>query len=211
MKLKFTALLLAGAMAASSAIAATVSLHKTPFSGANNGGEYLAKTSDMGNFVTFCLESNETFRFGQVYQYVLSDYATKGGSGGGLSPIVDNKDYLSIGSAYLMYKYTTGAYIKSYDTSTAMQQALWMLEGETDADLNNAFFAEAIAQYGAGAYGNSNGAFNIRVMNLFSFDEQQRVTHIQDQIVRVPDAGATIALIGLGLGLIGLVGRRVRR
>jgi hypothetical protein len=188
-----------------------------------NGGEFAALTTEnfVGNyasvatygagtrFATFCLERNENISNNGTYNYVVNTAAVAGGGGA-----VGGKDTLSFGTAYLYELFATGL-LTGYDYLGAnrpahaglLQQAIWALENEVAAPVGNSFFNLALSQFGnlAGAMADYDPTQSrVRVLNLFARDG----TYKQDVLVRVPDAGLTVSLLGLGIMGIAALRRR---
>jgi hypothetical protein len=223
MKTKILALLAAGLVGTSAAIAGTVQVSP----GGNqseNGGPFIANTSDLGSFNAFCLELTEGLDYSLVYNYDgLVTAATEGGAGG------PSPDPLSVGSVALMEQWGSQIPSLSVTDARALQLAFWMLEEELVWDVNNAFLISlGLTENDAKADAVSFGG--VRVINPYllqsvvtpalsgatvfaaTLDEPRfEVVHFQSLIVYVPDSGTTLILLGLGLGLVGLVSRRARR
>ncbi|MBP7051966.1 MAG: hypothetical protein KBE65_13210 [Phycisphaerae bacterium] len=163
-----------------------------------------------GTFQTFCLERLETISaYPSEYAVVLSDSAVYGGVGGA--------DPLSIGTAWLYKQFQDGTLDYAYDGTTAerkydadlLQKAIWWLEGEKDG-AENKYTALAISQFGsaANAKADNDGAYAVRVMNLWDKNYVGVLGHQhQDLLVCVPVPGAVL----LGLLGLGYAGRRLRK
>jgi hypothetical protein len=191
------------------------------------GGEFAALTTGnfAGNyasvatygagtrFATFCLERNELVNFTDEYSYVVNTAAVAGGVGGA----VGGKDTLSLGTAYLYELFATGL-LGGYNYvdhagerrthAGLLQEAFWVLEHElTGPQGANTFLTMAINQFGTLANARANydpTQSRVRVLNLFASDG----SHRQDVLVRVPDAGLTVSLFGLGILGVAAVRRR---
>jgi len=204
--------LVAGAMAAQSAFAvSTVKFSDGP--GNTGGGEFNAVTSDHGSFATFCMEYNEHIQMGVTYYYEVSTAAKYNGNG--------TTDPISMATAWLYNEFLNGT-LSGYtgDTASAnkLQRALWYLEGEaggsTQTAANNSFLAAALGALGAIAMNNANGAYGVHVMNLWSSYNAATGVYSgakQDQLIRVPDGGTTLALLGMSMGLVAFATRRIRK
>jgi hypothetical protein len=192
-----------------------------------NGGEFAALTTEnfVGNyasvatygagtrFATFCLERNEGISNNGTYNYVVNTAAVAGGIGGG------NPDTLSFGTAYLYELFATGL-LGGYNYvdhagerrthAGLLQEAIWVLENElTGPQGANTFLTMAINQFG-GTLAGARADYvptqsRVRVLNLFARDG----TYKQDVLVRVPDAGLTVSLLGLGIMGIAALRRRM--
>lgn len=182
-------------------------------------GTYSLLTQDVfqsGTFQTFCVEESETIGTG-LYYGVLNTQAVAGGGGA-----VGGGDPLSIGAAYLYYKFATGTltgynYAASNPTEIAarkttagqLQNAIWWLEQEGPIyDESNPFMLAVFTQFGseAGARAN-NSVYPVSVLNLYA--NSTLTTRAQDVlVVTTPIPGA---LWLLGSGLLGLVAVRRRR
>lgn len=179
----------------------------------------LGKSTDGTWFGTFCIEKNEYFSNGGVYDAQMNN----GSVNGGVSGAVNNKDVISIGTAHLYEQFALGSLsgFNYYDTNSwndvrfsakQLQNTIWYLEGE---------ITSAAQGYGSAGFGSflglAQGISNydsdytgsaVKVLNLTSNNGQRR--H-QDQLVYtgVPDTGATLSLLALGLFGLGAARRRI--
>jgi hypothetical protein len=183
-----------------------------------------------GNFETFCLEYHEEFTPGQSYSYAVSPNAIHGGNN------VD--DPVSAGTAYLYSLFAKGqltGYNYGGNLSTSAQQTaressardlqltIWYLEGENntadpgtfDQLLKDAFGSVDNARtdgFISSVFGTVNAAsFGVAAINLGDNDFQN-----QDQLIYsgggyspVPDGGTTLMLLGIGLGGVSLMRRKL--
>lgn len=195
----------------------TIRMSQGPFS-AGNGGEFVAQplTGNVGvvglpadiaagTFETFCVEENELFRPGDVYNFVINTGAVQGGVAG-QDPPGSGFDPLDARTAYLYHHFRYGTlglfdYGAGRQASAAdLQQAIWYIEQE--GGTNNYFVALAEAAIGAGAW---SGIGDVRVLNLSNGE----FPNAQDQLTIVqfiPTPGA-VALMGMG----GLLAARRKR
>jgi len=197
------------ALVSTSALADTLRLDQDSFS-VGNGGSFQVTpvTGNAGRvglpgdlspttFETFCVEHNEQFRPGAIYNFAISLGATNGGESGQTSP---NFDPVDPTTAYLYTNFRMGT-LTGFDygagraASTGdLQQAIWFLEGE--GGTNNAFVALAQGAVTSGAWA---GIGNVRVLNLsnqeFSFAQDQ-LTLVQE--IPAPMSGAALALLAFG-------------
>ncbi|MBL9203943.1 MAG: VPDSG-CTERM sorting domain-containing protein [Opitutaceae bacterium] len=168
-------------------------------SGGLGGGAFNAATQFEGNFRTFCLESTVTMSLGTTYYYSWSN-------------VVQNQnDPISLGSALLMNNYATGAFGSNYAAwggATGLQQAFWYLENESNG-VANQFVAYATSILGGSLLNNANGAYGVRVMNVWSNSNGTGDRQSQIAYYGVPDAGSTLALSAFALGgMMVLIRRR---
>ena len=168
----------------------------------------LGKSTDGTWFGTFCLEYNEHFANGGVYEVALNN----GSMSGGVSGAIGGKDVISVGTAYLYEQFALGSLTGfSYGSSTAakrLQNTIWYLEGErtlgqAQAGVGMGTFLTLVQ--GVANYSNDYAGSDVKVMNLTSNGGN---TRNQDQLVyaKVADSGATLSI--LLLGLTGLIAAR---
>jgi len=204
--------------------------------GANGGGEFKVTTFSgpdsiiplFGNgvanvkyadgiFQTFCLERNESIDTYSTFDFTVSSAAVGGGISGG-SP-----DPLDAMTAYLYTKFWLGT-LSGYNytpgsariaSATALQLAIWKIEGELAGDANH---ADLTSQYNSNSLAQSfyndaltnapkNGDIGlVRVLNLTLNGENKQSL----LVLTIPLPSA--AWLGLGmmsaLGVVGAIRRR---
>jgi len=197
------------------------------------GGEFSWNGSgganDVGSFVSFCIEINESVSPGTEYNFEVNDEAVRGGVGGGMgnppSDPLDSKTaalYTAFSRGTLANFSSTGTVNFSGDTysrqdqAAALQMAIWFLEEEVTsvdavtagrtsdqvlADRIEALSLDFLAQANALDTGTIG---NVRVLNVTplsgsGFNQDMLI------IIPIPQAGALAAI-----GLAGMVIRRRR-
>ncbi len=225
---------------ASAAVIGTTGLLPTGITRLNghysgNGGEFTiagsgldvsgyASTTSSGtfSFQTFCLEANE-YTFSNPGSYVVNTLALKGGTN------TQSGDAISVGTAWLYSQFATGLWeigtpVYKYDVNSGrsgsagdLQKAIWYLENENTGS-SNAFVNAAAAKFGslANAQASSTaGQFGVYVVNTFN-TPTVGTGYAQDQLYynaqgfQVPDGGASVMLLGLGLSGISLFRRHLK-
>lgn len=216
--------MLLGTMAlAPSVLGLQVTVYQGPFQ-VNPGGEFVAKpsdgltvpagyaatTKDQGtaaqnpSFQTFCLERSEVLVFGTTYDVTLSNSAKLGGGGA-----VGGKDPISVGTAYLYDQFARGV-LSGYDFADStpgvsrkadaeiLQQTIWYLEEEIGiGGVSDTKFLDLVAGTTDNKSDAAPGAYGVAVMTL-----KDGALNRQDLLIRVPDGGLTIMLLGMSLLLI---------
>jgi hypothetical protein len=158
-------------------------------------------------FETFCIESMIDFNPGQTYTYDLSSVDSRGVA-------------LTQGASYLYYEFSKGLLgnynytdptIRNQDAG-ALQAAIWWFQGnQTYGDYpsptDNVYFQEATNALGglANAYLPENGKYGVDVLQMWDGN-----TPAQNQMVLVPDAGATTGLFAMSFGAMSVMRRRIR-
>lgn len=200
MKSKLLSLALGALVAAGTAYAGTVVVSIPP---ADQPGRFRAITDEPANYPAYCLEIRADLDLNVPYLFEYGGPVIGGGGGAG-----PGGDPLSVGSAWLMQQFGRSATGAAKDT---LQFAFWMLEDEMSWNPSNVFIQEVVSKFLSIAdakadVGANMGLYGVRVMNLT--DDQR--TDVQSLLIYVPDSGTSFILLGFGLGLIGLVSRRVR-
>jgi hypothetical protein len=172
----------------------------------------VGKSTDGTWFGSFCIEKNEYFSNGGLYDIAFNNRAI----GGGVTSPTPGYDVISKGTAFLYTQFATGLLSASYYGSaaqaSALQDMIWWLEGEQASWGTGAFDALLLAEFGANWEVDAKADYSgnaVKVMNLTSNSGR---TLNQDQLVYVgvPDGGTTALLLGLGLLGLSVVLRRRR-
>lgn len=162
---------------------------------------------------TFCLEKDE-FVQPNPNQSVINQNGIA--YGGGVN--TNSGDPISKGTAWLYmlfsggalddlgYDYTPGAGRSA--TAGALQNMIWALEQEQSVDINNMFYDDIVTQFGsfAAAQADNAGQYPVRVLN-----NTKDGNPAQDMLIRVPDAGGTLSMLGLGLAGMAVARRRQQK
>jgi hypothetical protein len=183
--------------------------------GASPGGAFILTAYDStgttvkGSFESFCVEKNEYMSYGTFYKIQgVSTSAKNGGVSGQTSP---NNDPLGFNTAWLYTQYienpsALGAVAgwnaaDAVQRGTAMQQAVWFMEGEISSGLNPLAFSLVTASNNAGW----NNVGRVKILNVTTMAGGLA----QDQLYITPVPEPEIyAMMGLGLGLMGFMARR---
>lgn len=220
-----------------------ITLNATSWGGTNGGGEFQASalTGNSPSFNTFCVEYSEHFYYGKPLLVSKVNTGSKnGGSGGGQTdplgdpdgagPYNNQWDPISSQTAYLFTKFSNHT-LTGYDwngttaehtaDSTALQLAIWYLEGEISSTVNSSVYnlyssnSRATGWVADAALNAGSGIGNVRVLNLLregTFGSGNFNTVAQDQLYLMPiPEPETYAMMLAGLGLIGFVAGRRRR
>ena len=183
------------------------------------------ETKDIGakgTFQTFCVEGAEyIYPYATIYNATLNTKAVWGSMPGTGDPI-------SVGTGWLYKQFATGSWETglSYDYSNPgrsgagssayfLQRAIWWLEGEEGVNYSasNPYMAAVVAKFGSQDNAKADGAWDYEVWAL-NLTNPSTGAVAQDQLVYmhvVPDGGLTLMLLGLGLGGVGLVSRKLRK
>jgi hypothetical protein len=190
------------------------------FSWTGSGG-----ANNVGNFISFCIEINETVAPGSEYNFEVNDEAVRGGVGGGNPDPLDSKTaalYTAFALGSLGNFSSTGSISFNSDTysrqdqAAALQMAIWKLEEEidsvdavtagrtTDQVLADKIEALALDYLSQATALDTGGIGNVRVLNLSPI---VGTGYNQDMLILIPlpQAGALAAI-----GLAGLAVRRRR-
>jgi hypothetical protein len=209
------------------------------------GGSYTVTSSTLSNsayagygkqslttFETFCLEYTETFTPGVSYNYTQDAFA----SNGGYNAPADQKDEISIGTAWLYSRFAAGNLGSAFNTSnsisyiqsnTDLQLAFWWLEEEIGAiptsrlpggsfnASSNVFLTLAQTQLGLSLNdlrGDATGdAFGVEVLNLTASNGNAKQSQLYYTGTTVPDGASTLVLLtGALFSLLGLR-RRIQK
>ncbi|MEQ1854025.1 MAG: PEP-CTERM sorting domain-containing protein [Chthoniobacteraceae bacterium] len=197
--------------------------------GTTGGGEFWADVVGKGvsgtingsnnDFITFCLEHNETFSsYGQPLKVAAVNTGAVNGGVSGQTSL--NFDPLSAKTAWLYTQAMTNPGILGYTHTTAkansLQNAIWFLEGELGASFTlaqlNTLDSQAKTWVDAALASSWTTIGNVRVLNLLKKDGAGNYTlNSQDQIYIMPvPEPETYAMLLAGLGLMGFVARRRR-
>ena len=212
MKRTILAGLAVGAMVAAcgTASAATLSILGKG-NGSTSGGEFKVDVTgdNVSDFVTFCIELDEFINVpGGPYNYTASQSAELGGNN------TNSGDPLSKASAWIFAEYTAGtiganltgaaattwAGLNATGKADAVQNALWYLEEE----IATANFLSTWAESNVAARTVANGGvIGVNVLNLTSSAGNHQ------SLLRVPDGGMALGMLGVGLLAVGALRRRV--
>lgn len=218
MKNVIAVLFVFGLLCASSFAGPTVTFEQMGYKGTYDGfstgniyaGELIFTASDIagvadGQFISFCIEGNESVHFGNTYDAILNTAAVNGGFGGG------NPDSLSNSTAWL-YNYYLDSVVGNSNNTIAKdyQLAIWYLEGEI-SNLNHlSANAQSLVNIALEHEGWNNTT--IKVLNLYAEGTYGTCNPVysQDCMVRVstvPVPGAVL-IAGFGTVLLGWIRRR---
>ena len=200
MKKLLVILALAVAAVAPSAVANTITLANGPFH-LKPGGIFTATSTGVINqtYNTFCVESAVGFHLGVTYTYNLSQVDHSGNP-------------LTLGTAWLYRKYIDGAFaITSNAMAGELQAAIWHFQSQTldipvtfpSGAPGNPFTDLVDTALGANAWKASNGVYGVDIVELWAGRTPAQ------SMLHVPDGGATMALLGVGLIALAAIRRRI--
>lgn len=204
------------APAAEAAIITGDAVKLTGSLGSLGGGAFTVDGPGANDFLTFCMERDEYISYNTTYYAKLAMEAANGGAGG------PSPDPLDSRTAYLYALFLDGYFgvpnALSQDAIDGLQLAFWRIEEEVDASYNglgtatkrslaDQFFAVA----GQAEAGNFYGVRIMQLWGAYNPTTGEFGGYKQDQLVRVPDGGATLMLLGTGLLGIGALRRRIGR
>ena len=176
------------------------------------GGEFITNLSNGATYRSFCLERNAIIGLGQQFTYsyeITTDGARNGGISGG------NPDPVSSAAASIFVAWLNGSIANNTANSTAVQNAIWAIEGEfTLSEITSiggtalALYNDAIANFSTTDNAPiDNPMFrNIRVLNPYRIIDGE-LFHYQSQIILIPLPTAS----GLALAGLAVIGTRRRR
>ena len=196
--------LLIGALAGSNAYALPTVVVSWAANHSDAGGEFIATTTGDGTFRTFCLEFGTGLDLGPTYYYTTGNVVQLGGQN------TQGGDPLSVGSAWLYSQFRAGTlsgYTASQAQQTSLQNAFWMLENEITFDGTNPWIVLASGAVVGDLFANANGAYGVFVLNLWT--NENGTGDVQSILGSVPDGGLTVTLLGLGLGGLALLRRKL--
>jgi len=196
--------LLIGALAGSRAYALPTAVVSWAENHSAAGGEFVVVTTENGTFRTFCLEFGTSLELGRTYYYETGNIVQLGGQN------IQTGDPLSRGSAWLYSQFRAGTlsgYTGSNPQQTSLQNAFWMLENEIAFDGTNPWIVLAGGAIGGNLLDNANGAYGVFALNLWA--NANGTGDAQSLLGSVPDGGLTVTLLGLGLGGLALLRRKL--
>ena len=176
---------------------------------------------------TFCIEKSETINLGSQYSFSIDPYAVKGGGGA-----QNQQDPVSVGAAWLYRQFVEGTLSGyHYDPSSGratsagqLQTTIWWLENEGSDPTDSNPFRKLVNDYFTGLanpwvdyffyHGQLIDAlyFGVEAINLkdsLNNDRQSQLIYVGGGHTFVPDGGVSLMLLGLALGGLSLLRRKV--
>lgn len=195
--------------------------------GAFNGSVISGASGAWNNsFQSFCLEysehislGNTPYLVGGVTDHTVNAAGAYGTYAGTEAGHTSTQDPISSSTAWLFTQFfTTGLSNTavwgsgSQETkNTALQQAVWSLEGEPSGPMDSLAMSYVSQANAAVSSGEWSGIGNVRVLNLYSQDSSGNYTvNAQDQLYMVSSVPEpeTYAMMLAGLALVGGAARR---
>ena len=167
--------------------------------GAANGDFGVFDNSNNLLFNTFCVEEDVYFYLGKTYKSTIDDKIVKQD---------DSTVDLADGTKYLYWNFSQGTLTGFEHNSTdvtALQKAIWALQGYAVDVSSNEFYKLALGHLTEGA------GLNVKVMNLWYEVDGHRYA-AQSQLVAAPvPEPTTMVLLGSGLVGLALYRRRMKK
>ena len=188
------------------------------------------------SFLTFCIEYNEHIGFGTTYYTQIATSASNGGVGGGHPDPISGataavyREFRRAGTNTVLFggarlfgsgtanynfsSNNSGGGFNTSEETSAIQHAIWSLEGEITLDANNRVdqLAQLIVNWGMA---NDHGLQGVRVMRLWTNRSGSNGNYTysgfaQDQLTLVPLPPASLAGLGMlaGVASFGVIRRR---
>ena len=178
--------------------------------GVDLSGYAAGKSTDGTWFGTYCIQKNEYFTPGNIYDVVVNDRSVKAGVNNNQNNVSDGYDIISVGTAYLYGEFAKGTLVGfNYGLASSaadLQNWFWYLENEQTNQGSSTFGNLLVAQFGSISNSMVNYTGNeVKVLNLTTGGLTSPTVYNQDQLVYVgvSDNGSVVAM--LGLTMIGLM------
>ncbi|MFU8828269.1 MAG: hypothetical protein ACNA8P_02440 [Phycisphaerales bacterium] len=177
-----------------------------------SGGEFIANLSNGTTYRTFCLQRHESIGLGSnvTYAYTIDADGARSGVISGGTP-----ESISSAAASIFVAWLRGSIPNNPENSTAVQNAIWAIQGGLSEDEIQSIGGTALALYNDAITNFSttdnaptdNPLFrNIRALNPYRIIDGDVYTY-QSQIIFIPLPAAS----GLALAGIALITSRRRR